>query len=507
MEKQMDFFEQNNLKVCRQLAKVLLWMTLVFPVLFLATALGIFQIKYSDLAVLSVIGCFCTFGPTVLQKTGASVSVMKYVSVLAVGFIIMLLGGNSAVGIYMTYGLAMLFSCMFFDKKFTLRIAVISYFFLLISLYLRSLNVQQIEYPTNLEWFLTRSAGFTIEQIVMGVVFVNIAGASRSLLENLHSAEQVAAVVKTCGDVSSELVSMTDRLAEHIKESRRANESITDSANDTTEDCNKSLLHVQSMQDSIGEMAQSVDMIDERTKEMLDISDDICQRTESYLELIDHAVTSMRDIEETANLTGESIQDLEHVISEISTFAGEISDITAKTNILSLNASIEAARAGEHGKGFSVVAEEIRVLAENSKNASVSIKSITDNVLNMLDGVKQSNTKNLMSVDAGITQIATAGQGARELGKLQSDSRKKTEQIAESSGQTRQSTRQALQMAEEMADLVQNSLNRADSIVEESNNQREITNMTEETFSCVEQISKDLYQLSQFDKKEQPDDE
>ncbi len=44
MEKQTDFFEQNNQKVCRQLAKVLLWMTLVFPVLFLATALGVFHL-------------------------------------------------------------------------------------------------------------------------------------------------------------------------------------------------------------------------------------------------------------------------------------------------------------------------------------------------------------------------------------------------------------------------------------------------------------------------------
>lgn len=499
MEKQMDFFEQNNLKVCRQLAKVLLWMTLVFPVLFLATALGIFQIQYDDLAVLSVIGCFCTLGPTILQKTGVSVGVMRYVSVLAVGFIIMLLGGNSAIGIYMTYGLAMLFSCMFFDKKFTFRIAVISYFFLLVSLYLRSLNVQQIEYPTNLEWFLTRSAGFTIEQIVMSVVFINIAGASRTLLENLHSAEQVAGVVETCGKVSSELVSMTEQLAEHMNASRRVNESIVNSARNTTEDCNISLRHVNSMQDSVGEMVQAITMIDERTNEMLNISDDIWQRTESYVQLMEHAVSSMRDIEETAGITGQSIQALEDVIAEISTFAGEISDITAKTNMLALNASIEAARAGEHGKGFSVVAEQIRVLAESSKKASTSIKSITDNVLNMLDEVKQSNMQNLMSVDAGITQIANAGQEAQELGRLQSDSRKKTEQIADSSSQTRQHSKQVLHMAEETADLVQNSINRADSIVDESNNQKQITDMTEETFSCVEQIAKELYQLSQFE--------
>lgn len=503
VEEQMDFFKQNDLKVCKRLSKVLLWMTLVFPVLFLATALGVFQIKYDDLAVLSAIGCVCTLGPTLLQRAGVPVKVMKYISVLAVGFIVMLLGGNSAIGIYMTYGLAMLFSCMFFDKKFTLRIAIISYFFLLVSLFLRSQNVRQIEYPTNLEWFFTRSVGFTIEQVVMGVVFVNIAGASRALLENLHSAEQVAAVVETCGKVSSELVSMTEQLAENMKESRRANKAIVDSAKDTTENCNKSLHHVNSMQDSVGEMVQAIGMIDERTKEMLEISDDIWQRMESYVGLMDHAVESMREIEKTANLTGESIQDLENVIEEISEFVGEIADITAQTNLLALNASIEAARAGEQGKGFSVVSEEIRVLAEHSKKASASIKSVVDNVLAMLNGVKQSNAQNLVSVDVGITQISSARQEAQELGRLQADSRGKTEQIAENSGQTKQHSSQVREMAEEMADLVQNSINCADSIVDETSNQEKITDMTSQTFSSVEQIAKELYGLSRFDRRDE----
>lgn len=479
---------------------VLLWMTLVFPVLFALTAAGVFSIDYGDLTRLTIIGCFCTVGPFVLQKSGVPVKIMKYVGVLAVGFIIMLLGMNSSIGIYMTFGMAPLFSCMYFDKKFTVKISVITYCLMFISIYFRVIDaVENGNAAPNLMFF-SYMMGFTIEHILMSLVFVSVSGASRSLLENLHSANQVKDVVETCGKVSSELVSMTKELAENMDESRRVNEAIVNSAKNTAEDCNKSLLHVNSMQDSVGEMVQFIGMIDERTKEMLAISDDIWKRMENYVGLMDQTVESMRDIEKTADMTENSIQDLGEIISEISTFAGEISEITEQTNLLALNASIEAARAGESGRGFSVVAEEIRILAENSRRASDSIEGVIAKVHKMLDSVKQSNTQNIQSVNVGITQISSARQEAQNLGGLQVDSRKKTEQIAENSEETKQHSRHVLEMTREMADLVQNSLNCAGSIVEESDNQEKITDMTGKTFSKVERIAEELFELSRLDK-------
>ena len=418
MGTQLDFFEQNDAKVCKKLVKVLRWMTLVFPVLFLATAAGVFQIPYDDLALLSALGCVCTLGPGALQKLGVPVRIMKYVSILSVGLVVMLLGGNSAVGIYMTYGLAMLFSCMFFDTKFTKQISAVSYVFLLISLFLRSQNVQQIEYPTNMEWFLTRSAGFTIEQIVMSVVFVNIAGASRKLLENLHSTEQVAAVVSKCEEVSGKLVTMMDELAENVQESKTTNETIVSSAQDTSADCMKSLSHVSSMNDIVSEMVQASGSIDESTKNVLVISDEICRHMDHYVNIMDHAVTDMKVIGQAASSTEEAILNLEKTIMEISGFTNEISEITGQTNLLALNASIEAARAGELGKGFSVVAEEVRVLAERSKQSNGSITAMVSRMVEMLKDVKLSNEKNLASVDAGITQISDARQEAVNLGRI-----------------------------------------------------------------------------------------
>lgn len=497
---QADFFEQNDEKVCKKLTKVLRYMTLVFPVLFLATAAGIFQIKYDDLAVLSVLGCICTLGPGVLQKIGTPIRIMKYVSVISVALVVMLLGGNSAVGIYMTYGLAMLLSCMFFDTKFTKQVSVISYFCLIASLFLRSQNVQQIEYPTNMEWFLTRSAGFTIEQILMSVVFVNIAGASRKLLENLHSTEQVAEVVSKCEDVSTKLVAMMDNLAENVQESKLTNETIVVSAQETSADCMKSLSHVSSMNDSVSEMVRASGSIDESTKNVLEISDEICQHMESYVAIMDHAVEDMKVIGQTANVTEEAIHNLEASIMEISGFTDEISEITGQTNLLALNASIEASRAGEQGKGFAVVADEVRSLAERSKQSNSAITSMVSKIFAMLKDVKISNEQNLSSVDAGIAQISNARQEAVNLGQLQADSRTRIEQIARDCDQTKQCSHDVREMSEQMEELVNNSQIRANSIVEKADNQSRITGMTEETFSQVALISKELLGLSKIER-------
>lgn len=499
--KNMDFFEQNDAKVNKRMTKVLIWMTLVFPALFALTAAGVFWIKYDALIKLSIIGCFCTVGPFVLQKLGVPVKIMKYVGVLSVGFIIMMLGINSSVGIYICYGMAQLFSCMYFDKKFTIKISVITYIFLFIAIYFRVIDaVENGNAAPNLT-FPPYMIGFTIEHVLMSSVFISVAGASRKILENLHSSEQVGEIMEKCGNVSEGLVDMMNKLADDMSETQRATEAIVSSANDTLDNCAESMNHVSSMQGTVNEMVEATASIDEKAGEMMSISDDICSRMENYVEQMNGAVESMREIETSANMTEQSIQNLESVIAKIASFVEEISEITLQTDILAINASIESAHAGENGRGFGVVAEEIRTLAERSKLSSISIAEIVENVLKMLNEVKDSNTQNLNSVNAGIKQISGAREAAQELGQLQADSRDKTEQIAKNSKLTGERSKQVHEMAQQMEELVQSSYSKANTIVEETDNQKKITTATSETFDSVKNIAEELLDLSKIEKQ------
>lgn len=131
------------------------------------SAIGLFQSKIQDLIPLTLIGLLVTLGPTVAYKLNAPIVAMKYTCTLALGGLVALMASNATIGIYMTYALAMVFSILYYDKKFTLRISIISYLLLVVSLYFRSLNVQQIEFESDFTWFVSRSVGFLMEAAVM----------------------------------------------------------------------------------------------------------------------------------------------------------------------------------------------------------------------------------------------------------------------------------------------------------------------------------------------------
>ena len=104
---------------------------------------------------------------------------------------------------------------------------------------------------------------------------------------------------------------------------------------------------------------------------------------------VNHLVGKIDELNEAVKLSQKNIEQMKEVSNVIAGFAKEISGIANKTNILSLNASIEAARAGEHGRGFSVVAQEVQSLANQTKSSSAEISTKISEVQTFVDGMVQ----------------------------------------------------------------------------------------------------------------------
>ncbi len=494
--KENQFFYENEVAVTKNIVKVVRWLILAFPALMFFSLIGLFRAQMSELIVMTAIGLVVTMGPTVAYKMGAPVHVLKYMVLIAISGLLAIMASSARIGIYMTFALPMVVSIFYYDKKLTLQTSVISYIFLVISMYFRSFGVAQIEQTGQLKWFAGHSIGYLIEQFVIAFVCIRIAQSARKVLENLNNTQQVAELVSECNQASMHLMEETEGFKQNMSHFQETNEQITASAKQSLEDCDSSEQLAQELTQETQTALKNAADIRKQSSQMVTIAQETFEKLGEYISFMTDTASSMQKMRETARDTEQSIESLKAAMSEVSEFAQTIGNITTQTNLLALNASIEAARAGENGKGFAVVADEVRVLAENSKKASESIKGIIENIGELLEDVQNANNKSVLSMQTGLEQINGAREEAGQIGSMQTDSKEMAMQVLKASEETEEFAHKLGDTSEKMQELVERLREQTQLVVDQGVSQKQVTEDVNRAFMSVEDVADRLVDIA-----------
>ncbi len=138
-------------------------------------------------------------------------------------------------------------------------------------------------------------------------------------------------------------------------------------------------------------------------------------KTEDGVSRINNSSKMMLDIAKRSEETKNNIVELAEEVGKINEVVTLINDISEQTNLLALNASIEAARAGEHGKGFSIVAEEVRKLAERSVSATEQIRQTVEHILHDVDQIAKQSEDRANNINEESNKILAINESFEEI--------------------------------------------------------------------------------------------
>lgn len=163
----------------------------------------------------------------------------------------------------------------------------------------------------------------------------------------------------------------------------------------------------------IKQMGHAIDEVANRAQEVANYTTQTAEAAGRGQEAIGEIVAEMERIKDSVFTTARSIQELGEQSKQIGQIIQVIDDIAEQTNLLALNAAIEAARAGEHGKGFAVVADEVRKLAERSSKATKEIAGLISAIQQGTENAVRAMEENTKEVEKGSLLAREAGEALR----------------------------------------------------------------------------------------------
>lgn len=225
----------------------------------------------------------------------------------------------------------------------------------------------------------------------------------------------LAALILTLYFVFLNLKTLATKLQEEIDVLATSGEEILAAVHDASSGTAETATAVTETTTTIEELKQTAQVAADKAKHVTEVTDLTLNVLKDSEHTIDETIQGMNRIQEGMSTISQSIIKLSEHSQVIGEIIDTVNDLAEQSHLLAVNAAIEAAKAGDQGKGFAVVAQEVRSLAEQSKQATVQVRNILHDIQNSTSAAVMATEQGSKAVTNGMQQSAQTNQSIRSL--------------------------------------------------------------------------------------------